>query len=417
MVFSFCVASVKAQVNPTGQQYNGQTIRPLTTAVSFLQIGPDARIGGMGEAGVAVPNDVNAQHWNAAKYAFSKDKFGVSVNYSPWLNGLGLGLNDIYLAYLSGYYKLTSLDAISFSLTYFSMGEMDITNYEGKVVFEDVRPHEFALDAGYSRRLTENFSMGVTGRFIYSNLTTVSGVSTTTNDLRPGLAGAADVSLFYQRELAAKRAYKNIFGAGLTVSNIGNKISYSEDMDKDFLPANFRLGLAYTTYIDKFNKLTFAFDVNKLLVPSTPIYKNDTITNSDGTTRVKKVVDRADAMIEAKDPYEVSVIEAIYRSWLDAPGGMKEELDEFILNVGVEYTYNDLFSLRCGYFNEAKTKGARKYFTFGAGLKYSMVNIDVSYIAVLPVDGLSGTHPLKNTLRIGLTFNINAPDREASIRL
>lgn len=417
LAIPFCVTSAKAQVNSAGQQYNGETIRPLTTAVSFLQIGPDARIGGMGEAGAAVPNDVSAQHWNAAKYAFSKDKFGVSVNYSPWLSGLGLGLQDIYLAYLSGYYKLTPLDALSFSLTFFSMGEMDITNYQGETIFEDVKPHEFAFDAGYSRRLTENFSMAVTGRFIYSNLTTVSGVTTTTSDLRPGLAGAADVSLFYQKELKANRVYKNILGAGLTLSNIGNKISYSEDMEKDFLPANFRLGVAYTMYVDKYNKLTFAFDVNKLLVPSTPVYKNDTVTQADGTTRVRKVVDQSDAILTVKDPAEVSVIEAIYRSWLDAPGGMREELDEFILNAGVEYTYNDLFSLRCGYFNEAKTKGARKYFTFGAGLKYSMVNIDLAYIAVLPVNGLSGTHPLKNTLRLGLTFNINAPERDPSIRL
>ncbi len=409
------LVAVNAQNYNAVGQYNGNTIRPLTTAVSFLQIGPDARIGGMGEAGVAVPNDANAQHWNAAKYAFSKNKFGVSATYSPWLSGLGLGLQDIYLTYLSGYSKLSSLDAISFSLTYFSMGSMDITNYEGEVIFEDVKPHEFAFDAAYSRRLTEDFSMAVTGRFVYSNLTTVSGVSSNSSDLRAGLAGAADVSLFYQKELKASKVYKNILGAGLTISNIGNKISYSDDMEKDFLPANLRLGAAYTMYVDKFNKLTFSFDINKLLVPSTPIYKIDSITQADGSIKTSKVVDRADAMIAAKDPRDVSVIEAIYRSWLDAPGGMKEELDEFILNVGVEYTYNDLFSVRCGYFNEAKTKGARKYFTFGAGLKYSIVNIDASYIVVLPVDGLSGTHPLKNTVRLGVTFDINAPDSRASV--
>lgn len=405
------VANAQSGYSANGQYYNGTTIRPLTTAVSFLQVGPDARTGGMGEVGVALPDDMNAQHWNAAKYAFSKSKLGVSATYSPWLAGLGLGLQDIYMAYLSAHMKLSSLDAISFSLTYFSLGEMDITDYEGNAIFEDVKPHEFAFDAAYSRKLTDNFSMAVTGRFIYSNLTTVSDVSTNTSDLKPGLAGAADVALFYQTELKANNLYKSLIGAGLTVSNIGNKISYSNDMDKDFLPANFRLGVAYTMYVDKFNKLTFEFDVNKLLVPSTVIYK-DTVINGN----TSRVVDQAETMITAKDPRDVSVIDAIYRSWFDAPGGISEEFDEYILNLGVEYTYNDLFSVRCGYFNEAKTKGARKYFTFGAGLKYSIVNFDASYIAVLPVDGLSGTHPLKNTVRLSLSFDINAPDAKASIQ-
>jgi hypothetical protein len=413
LVVPFSMTTVMAQsgYKSNGQRYNGDVIRPLTTAVSFLQVGPDARTGGMGEVGVALPDDMNAQHWNAAKYAFSKSKLGVSATYSPWLAGLGLGLQDIYMAYLAGHMKLSSLDAISLSLTYFSLGEMDITDYEGKAIFEDVKPHEFAFDAAYSRKLTDNFSMAVTGRFIYSNLTTVSDVSTNTSDLKPGLAGAADVSLFYQTELRANNLYKSLLGAGLTVSNIGNKISYSADMEKDFLPANFRLGVAYTMYVDKFNKLTFEFDINKLLVPSTVIYKNDTVNG-----KVSKVVDQAETMITAKDPRDVSVIDALYRSWFDAPGGMSEELKEYILNVGVEYTYNELFSVRCGYFNEAKTKGARKYFTFGAGLKYSFVYFDASYIAVLPVDGLSGTHPLKNTVRLSLSFDINAPDAKASIQ-
>ncbi len=403
--------SKKSGYTGSGQYYNGSTIRPLTTAVSFLQVGPDARTGGMGEVGVALPDDMNAQHWNAAKYAFSKSKLGVSATYSPWLAGLGLGLQDIYMAYLAGHVKLSSLDAISMSLTYFSLGEMDITDYDGAAIFENVKPHEFALDAAYSRKLTDNFSMAVTGRFIYSNLTTVSDVSTNTSDLKPGLAGAADVSLFYQTELKANNLYKSLIGAGLTISNIGNKISYSADMEKDFLPANFRLGVAYTMYVDKFNKLTFEFDVNKLLVPSTVSYKNDTVNG-----KVTKVVDQAETMTTAKDPRDVSVIDALYRSWFDAPGGIREELDEYILNFGVEYTYNDLFSVRCGYFNEAKGKGARKYFTFGAGLKYSIVYFDASYIAVLPVDGLSGTHPLKNTVRLSLSFDINAPDAKASIQ-
>ena len=325
LVVPFCMTSVTAQsgYKSNGQSYNGDVIRPLTTAVSFLQVGPDARTGGMGEVGAALPDDMNAQHWNAAKYAFSKSKLGVSATYSPWLAGLGLGLQDIYMAYLSGHLKLSSLDAISLSLTYFSLGEMDITDYDGNPIIEDVKPHEFALDAAYSRKLTDNFSMAVTGRFIYSNLTTVSNVSTNTTDLKPGLAGAADVALFYQTELKTNNLYKSLIGAGLTISNIGNKISYSTDMEKDFLPANFRLGVAYTMYVDKFNKLTFEFDVNKLLVPSTVIYKTDTVNG-----KATKVVDQAETMITAKDPRDVSVIDALYRSWFDAPGGISEELKE-----------------------------------------------------------------------------------------
>ncbi|MBO7465028.1 MAG: type IX secretion system outer membrane channel protein PorV, partial [Bacteroidales bacterium] len=276
--------------------------------------GPDARTGGMGEVGVALPDDMNAQHWNAAKYAFSKSKLGVSATYSPWLAGLGLGLQDIYMAYLAGHMKLSSLDAISMSLTYFSLGEMDITDYDGATIFENVKPHEFALDAAYSRKLTDNFSMAVTGRFIYSNLTTVSNNSNNTNGLKPGLAGAADVSLFYQTELKANNLYKSLIGAGMTISNIGNKISYSDDMEKNFLPANFRLGVAYTMYVDKYNKLTFEVDVNKLLVPSMVSYRNDTVNG-----KVTKVVDQAETMITAKDPRDVSVIDALYRSWFDAP--------------------------------------------------------------------------------------------------
>jgi hypothetical protein len=302
---------------------------PITTAVPFLMIGPDSHTGGMGEVGVALLNDLNAQHWNPAKYVFSPNIGGVSVSYSPWL--FGLGLNDIYLAYLSGYYKITDMDAVSMSLRFFSMGDMELMDYEGNNPLGDnvmVSPHEFSIDAAYSRKFTKELSMSVAGRFIYSNLTNVSGVSSTTEGIKPGLSGSADISLFYKKNLNAERLYKSILSFGLNFSNIGAKISYSSSLERDFLPANFRIGTAYTMYIDKYNSLTFALDFNKLLVPTPPKYATD----SDG--RVIRDPE-GNAIIEAgKDPYKSSVVGAVFTSWYDAPGGFNEEMSEVIINVG-----------------------------------------------------------------------------------
>jgi len=372
---------------------------PITTAVPFLMIGPDSHTGGMGEVGVALLNDLNAQHWNPAKYVFSPNIGGVSVSYSPWL--FGLGLNDIYLAYLSGYYKITDMDAVSMSLRFFSMGDMELMDYEGNNPLGDnvmVSPHEFSIDAAYSRKFTKELSMSVAGRFIYSNLTNVSGVSSTTEGIKPGLSGSADISLFYKKNLNAERLYKSILSFGLNFSNIGAKISYSSSLERDFLPANFRIGTAYTMYIDKYNSLTFALDFNKLLVPTPPKYATD----SDG--RVIRDPE-GNAIIEAgKDPYKSSVVGAVFTSWYDAPGGFNEEMSEFIINVGLEYAYNDLLYIRAGYFNEAQTKGDRKYLTAGVGIKYSIFALDASYI--IPVN--QRNHALENTLRFTLSFDIGA---------
>ncbi|MBP7102183.1 MAG: type IX secretion system outer membrane channel protein PorV [Bacteroidales bacterium] len=372
---------------------------PITTAVPFLMIGPDSHTGGMGEVGVALLNDLNAQHWNPAKYVFSPNIGGISVSYSPWL--FGLGLNDIYLAYLSGYYKITDMDAVSMSLRFFSMGDMELMDYEGRNPLGDnvmVSPHEFSIDAAYSRKFTKELSMSVAGRFIYSNLTNVSGVSSTTEGIKPGLSGAADISLFYRKNLNAERLYKSILCFGLNFSNIGAKISYSSSLERDFLPANFRIGTAYTMYIDKYNSLTFALDFNKLLVPTPPKYATDSfgviIRDPEGN-----------AIIEAgKDPYKSSVVGAVFTSWYDAPDGFKEEMSEFIINVGLEYAYNDLLYIRAGYFNEAQTKGDRKYLTAGVGIKYSIFALDASYI--IPVN--QRNHALENTLRFTLSFDIGA---------
>ncbi len=369
----------------------------ITTAVPFLMIGPDSHLGGMGEVGAAVPNDLNAQFWNPAKYVFSPNIGGLSVSYSPWL--FGLGLNDIYLAYLSGYYKPSDMDAISVSLRFFSMGEMELRDYEGNNPLggdTKVNPHEFSIDAAYSRKFTPELSMAVAGRFIYSNLTTVSGVSSTTEGIKPGLSGAADIALFYQKSFNTEKLYKSIIGLGVNFSNIGAKISYSSSLARDFLPANFKIGTAYTMYIDKYNSLTFAFDLNKLLVPTPPIYATD----SFGVV-LRDV--NGDAVIEkGKDPYKSSVVGAIITSWYDAPGGFVEEMSEFIINLGIEYGYSDLLFIRAGYFNEAKTKGNRKYLTAGVGIKYSIFALDASYI--IPVN--ERNHALENTLRFTLSFDI-----------
>lgn len=375
----------------------GQQNNAITTAVPFLLIAPDSRIGGMGETGVAVLGDMNAQHWNPAKYLFSENTGGFSLSYSPWL--AGLNVSDIYLLYATGYYKITKMDAISFSLRFFSMGSMELRDAQGGYVI-DARPHEFAIDAAYSRMLIENLSMSVTGRFIYSRLSTYSS----TGDISTGLSGAADVSLFYTKPFKPGKLYKHNLNVGVNISNIGAKISYSSILDqRDFLPANFRAGIAYDMHFDRYNKLTLAFDVNKLLVTTPPVYKTDengaVVYDENGNAVVA----------EGRNPYTTSAAAAVFTSWFDAPGGFSEEMKEFILNFGVEYAYNDLLFVRAGYFNEAKTKGARKYITFGVGIKYSVFAIDASYI--LPV--ASRNHPLEHTLRFTLSFDFGLSKKTA----
>ena len=391
IVLSFSSVYSQNAKNALGQEYS-KLSNPITTAVPFLLIAPDSRLGGMGEAGAAVLGDMNAQHWNPAKYLFSENNGGFSVSYSPWL--AGLDVNDIYLLYLSGYAKVSKMDAISFSLRFFSMGKMELRDMTGEKIGPDVTPHEFAIDAAYSRMLVEGLSMSVTGRFIYSKLSNYSP----TQDIKPGLSGAADISLFYQKKFKSRKMHAHNLNLGLNISNIGAKITYSEIRDmRDFLPANFRLGIAYDMHFDKYNRMTLAFDVNKLLVTTPPAFRRD--TNANGTVDI--VVDKG------RDPYKTSAAAAVFTSWGDAPGGFSEEMKEFILNFGLEYAYNDLLFVRAGYFNEAKTKGARKYLTFGVGIKYSVFAIDASYI--LPV--ASRTHPLANTLRFTLSFDFGPPKK------
>ena len=377
------MSSVYAQNIVLGQD---KTRNVITTAVPSLMIGPDSRVGAIGEAGVALQNDINAQHWNPAKYAFMENPFGAGFSYSPWL--AGLGCHDIYLAYLAGYVKSDKMGAVSFSLRYFSMGDMELTDEMGNIIGK-ATPNEFAVDAGYSRKLIDNLSMAVSFRFIYSDLSRGGSQS----EIKPGMTGAADIGLFYVKDLKANTVESNKISWGLCLSNIGGKISYSTTDYRSYIPANFRTGIAYELGIDKYNKITFLFDLNKLLVPTPPLYGKDTATG-------KLVIEGGRK--EYADHYRnVSPAESLFKSWYDAPRGFGEEMEEFIQNIGLEYGYNDVFFVRTGFFNEAKTKGNRKYITFGVGLKYSMFAIDAAYI--LPVN--SRNHPLENTLRFSLTFD------------
>lgn len=369
------------QVDNEGNLSNGGTLdkqyNVITTAVSFLTITPDSRSGGMGDAGVATTNDVWAQHSNASKYALEEDDFGVGLSYTPWLSNLGI--KDINLLYLAGYKKLSKKEALGASLCYFSLGDIPAYDENGNSAGYDISPKEYSVDVSYSRFLADNFIMGMTARFIYSNLT-----GGTVENYHAGKAVAADISGTYFKNI--KGSVPGLLTVGFNVSNIGSKISYSED-NKDFIPANLRLGAGYNMEIDKFNKVGVYFDINKLLVPTPPIYQT---------------VDGQRVMVGGKDD-DVSVPVGIFQSFYDAPGGFKEEMKEFMLSIGAEYWYNDQFAVRAGYFNEAKTKGDRKYFTAGAGLRLNVFGLDFSYL--VPVNGKNS--PLANTFRFSLTFDFN----------
>lgn len=371
---TFLSLSVKGQVVQPGTQTNGSQSNNIRTAVPFLLISPDARSGSMGDAGVAVLPDANAMGINPAKLAFLEKPYGFAASYSPWLKSL---VPDINLAYISGFYKLDEVSTLGASLRYFSLGQIQLTD----LFMQDLgiySPNEFALDATYARRFGEEFSLGTTARYIYSNLT--SGQFSAGQQTKAGTAFALDVSAFYKKPtvLFGKDA---IVSAGANFSNIGTKMSYLETGGEQFLPTNMKIGGATTLIIDDYSQFTFALDFNKLLVPTQPIRNN----NGD--------------IIAGKDP-DRSVPSGIFGSFSDAPGGFSEEIKEVSIGAGAEYWYNQQFALRAGYFYEAPQKGDRRYFTLGAGLKYNVFNIDFAYLLANPQKS-----PLANTLRFSLLFN------------
>lgn len=349
--------------------------RLISTGVPLLLIAPDARAGALGDLGVASTPDANSNHWNAAKLPFAEKKFAASLTYSPWLRDIA---GDIDLTYLSGYYKINDISAIGASLTYFSLGSINFTNDEG-VSMGDYNPNEFAIDASYSLKLTENLAASVTGRYIRSDLT--QGQAVSGNSTHAATAVAADIGLYYQKDIAADKPAQ--YALGLQISNLGNKISYSDNLESSFLPANLRIGGRYSYSMDQFNKLSFMLDLNKLLVPTPPV--RDTAGN----------------IYEGKED-NVGVLKGAIQSFYDAPNGLKEELQEINLSAGVEYWYNNMIAARAGYFYENKKKGDRQYLTLGLALKYNSLGIDISYL----VPTSQTNNPLKNTLRVSLSFDM-----------
>lgn len=353
-------------------------LNAIQTVVPFLTIAPDSRSGAMGDVGAATTADVYSMHWNPAKYAFIDGEGGLGIAYSPWLRTL---VPDINLAYLVGYYRIDDKQVISSSLYYSSLGDIPFTDNYGNNLY-DFKASEFSLDAGYSRQLTDNLSGAIAFRFIYSNLT--GGFFDGTTETKPGTSFAADISFYYLKEIDISGKDGEI-SAGTNISNLGSKMSYTDDREPDFIPMNFKLGGGAAIYLDKYNKLGLNLDINKLLVPTPPI--------RDLTTQ---------EIISGKDP-NVSVPVAIFQSFADAPGGFKEELREFTFSTGVEYLYNNQFAIRGGYFHEHASKGNRKYFTAGAGIKMSVFSLDFSYL--MP---LVHNHPLARTLRFSLSFDFDA---------
>ena len=358
----------------SGKVENGNRI--ISTGVPLLLIAPDSRAGAMGDVGAASKPDANSIHWNAAKLSFTEKKAGLSFSYTPWLRQI---VSDIKLMYLSGYYKIDDRSTVGGSLTYFSLGSIDFFSEEG-ISTGTYKPNEFAFDLAYSMKLSNNLSLSLTGRYIRSDLTQGQNVGTT--QTHAANAAAADLGLYYQNKLNIDLPSEYAFG--LQISNLGTKISYSDNMESSFLPANLRLGGRYTMDFDQFNNLSLMVDLNKLLVPTPPVY------NEDGS------------IYAGMDP-NVGILQGAIQSFYDAPNGLKEEMQEISLSVGAEYWYNNVLAVRAGYFYEAKNKGARQYLTVGAGLRYNVMGLDISYL--ISTSSLSN-NPLKNTLRIALTFDL-----------
>lgn len=355
---------------------------PVNTSVTSQTIAPDARAAGMGDVGVATDPDVNSQYWNPAKYPFCISRAGVSLNYTPWLRQL---VSDMDLAYLSGYYRIGDYSAVSASLRYFSLGEV-MTNYDSTTGESDgmtINPYEMSFDVAYSLMLSEKFSIAAAVRWIYSDLT-----YDYTEDTSPGSAFAADLACYYNNyiNIGARECQ---LGIGLNISNIGSKITFGGDDNSEFIPTNMRLGVALMVPIDEYNRFTIAADANKLLVPTYPKQEEGESTEAY-QQRVQK------------DYYDVSSISGIFKSFGDAPGGFKEELQEVNWSVGAEYVYNDKFTLRAGYHHESENKGNRKYFTVGAGFRMSAFSLDCGYVIAT-----AKSNPLDQTLRFTLGFDMD----------
>ena len=388
-LFAF-ISSMHAQVNVAGQDTSR---RVITTAVPFLLIATDARAGAMGDAGVATSPDANSTHWNIAKLAFIENDIGFSLSYTPWLGKI---INDMSLSYLSGYYKINKEQSVGVSLSYFDMGDIQFTDVEGNDL-QNFNPREFAFSGSYARMLSESMSIGVTLKYIRSNLT--GNVFTSTNDGQAGVSIAADIGWYWNKDIGQN----SNLALGATITDIGNKMTYSNDDQKEFISTALRLGGAYTIGLDPYNSLTFAMDFSKLMVPTPPVY----VVDENG----RVVYDQFDnpEIARGKDP-DRALLSGMFGSFTDAPDGASEELREVMLSFGMEYWYKDLFALRGGYFWEDYDKGDRKYFTMGLGLRYNVFGLDFAYLVPQTRE-----NPLAETLRFTLHFNFNNTKGQESI--
>ncbi len=365
---AFLAYTVDANADGEKDKFN-----PVSTAVNSLKIGADARAGGLGDIGAATDPDVNSQAWNPAKYPFCISRAGIAVNYTPWLRKI---VNDIDLGYVAGYMRLGDYTAISSSLRYFSLGEVDAGDNL------TIKPYELAFDIGVSRMLSENLSAAIALRYLRSDLS-----GNYSDDSKPGNAFAADLALYYNKYVVmGSRECQLAFG--MNISNIGSKMKFGDE-NSYFIPTNLRLGVNYLVPINEYNKIAFGVDLNKLLVPTMPRQKDD---ESDESYQQRL----------QKDYYDMSPITGIFKSFGDAPGGFSEELKEIQWSVGVEYTYNDKFILRAGYHDENKDKGNRKYFTVGAGFRMNVFSIDAGYVL-----STAASNPLDQTLRVSLAFDFD----------
>lgn len=407
-VFSFCLFSIPAFAQPngggSGVTDNDLQLNTITTALPFMAITPDSRAGGMGDAGTALSATSTSVYWNTSMLSFAEDKSELSLSYTPWLRQL---TNDISLSYLSAYYKINKIHTIGGSLRYFSLGEITFTDVSGNVLRED-KPSEFELTGAYAFRLAKRLSIGINGKFAYSNLTgglTVGGVNT-----KAGVVGAADFSITYRNDDAKIGRTNGIYSFATTINNLGNKVAYSELSKRDFIPMNLKIGNSFEAEFDDYNKVTFAVDLQRLLVPTPAFYAN---------------IDGDYTMLSGMNG-DVGIINSIMQSFYDAPGvvakdengdyiqntdgtyevvkgtKLKEELAEINIAAGAEWWYNDVLAMRTGIFYENKNKGNRQFLNFGASLKYNMFSIDFSYLA-----SISGRQsPLANTLRFTLRLNL-----------
>jgi len=386
---------VMAQNNSAYISGQDSSRNPITVAVPFVSFAPDSRASAMGDAGVASSPDEYSVQWNNGKLAFIEDDLGFSFSYSPWLGNI---VDDMSLNYLTFHTKIDRIQTIGVSLRYFDLGEIQLTDSNGEPLGLE-NPREAAFDGTYSRKLSENIGVGVTARYIWSNL---SGNITGAPDAKAGTSVAIDLGFYYTKELIFNGMNSELsFGAHL--SNFGRKITYSNDSNEDFIPTNLRLGTAFKIDMDPYNSVAFLLDFNKLLVPTPPIYEVDSdgnlVTDNNGDPVIAK----------GEDPNR-PLLSGAFGSFTDAPNGFSEEMQEIMISTGLEYRYRKVFAIRTGYFYEHQNKGNRKYFTAGIGFKYQVFGIDFSYL--VPQEN---NHPLGNTLRLSFVFSFDTKDEEPTV--